>query len=175
MTKSAFATATAAALVAAAGFAAAPASAADDWTGSYAGVQLGFTDVGEGLDRKNSSFGVQAGYDWQIDNWVVGLGVDAFHGKTVTDFGDLDSLSRVKVRGGYAFGDTLAYVSAGASYGTSRDFGNDWGYSAGIGLEHRITDRVSLTGEINQHRFDNYNKLGYLDATTVNVGVNFRF
>ncbi|PRY23185.1 putative outer membrane protein [Aliiruegeria haliotis] len=172
MTKSKLiaAIATAAALVASV-----PAYAADDWGGSYVGVQLGFGDTGEGSKKRYPTFGVQAGHDWQIDNWVVGLGVDSYHGEIGTGFGNLDSLSRVKVRGGYAFGDTLAYVSAGASYGMSRDFGNDWGYSAGIGVEHRISERVSLTGEISQHRFDDFNKLGSLDATTVSVGVNYRF
>ncbi|PRY26633.1 opacity protein-like surface antigen [Aliiruegeria haliotis] len=151
------------------------ASSSSDWTGGYVGLQLGYGEVTDGLEGNETIGGVQAGYDWDLGDWVVGIGADANFGSIETSAGDLDSLSRLKVRGGYDFGKTLVYATTGASYAASSDLGDEWGYFGGIGVETKLTDTVSLTGEIATHRFDEYGSYGSTTANTATIGVNYRF
>lgn len=146
-----------------------------DWTGGYIGIQLGYGELTKDLEGDGVIGGVTAGYDWDLGDWVVGLGADANFGDISTDAGDLDSLSRLKLRGGYDFGRTLLYVTTGASYADSGDFGNSWGYFGGVGVEHMLDDAWSLTGEISAHRFDDFDNFDKVNATTATIGVNYRF
>ncbi len=154
--------------------AAAPAKAAD-WSGSHIGLQLSFGTVADDYDTPARAVGIQAGHDWQTGNWVVGIGADATTVTGPKSFDDFDSLSRLKVRGGYDFGNTLVYVSAGASYATHDDLGSDWGYFGGVGFERRVNDNWSITGEIAQHRFDDFAGTGEMTPTVASVGFNYRF
>ncbi|SNS74068.1 outer membrane protein [Tropicimonas sediminicola] len=147
----------------------------NDWTGGYAGLQLGYGELTDNLEGDDVIGGVRAGYDWDLGNWVVGLGAEANFGKIETDAGDLDSLSTLRVRGGYDFGRTMVYGVTGASYAASEDLNDSWGYFGGIGVETMVTDSVSLSGEIAAHRFDDYQDFGRVDATTATIGVNYRF
>ena len=79
-----------------------------------------------------------------------------------TDFGALGTL---RARGGYAFGDTLIFGTAGLAAGRVHNrfelslaeigyASPDWsgsgtrlGYAAGLGVEHRVTSNVSLKFE----------------------------
>lgn len=146
-----------------------------DWTGGYAGLQLGYGDLADGLEGDGAIGGLRAGYDWDLGDWVVGLGAEANFGQIETDVGDLDSLSTLRVRGGYDFGRTMVYAVTGASYAASDDLKDDWGYFGGLGVETMVTDSVSLSGEVAAHRFDDYQDFGQVDATTATVGVNYRF
>lgn len=152
-----------------------------DWTGGYVGAQLGYADGDYGaLGDSNGSYGVRAGYDWDFGDWVVGAGID--WDKTGIDLGggsNIDSISRLKLRGGYDFGRTLLYATAGGAHakadiaGVSHD---DNGWFAGIGVEYAINDQWSVNGEVLKNQFDNFANLGSdLEATTATVGVAFRF
>ena len=154
---------------------------APEATANWAGLYLG-GNVGRGVARNRSSFvgtganeffylspegvlgGVQAGYNWQAANWVVGLEADiqassqrdddtcivrcvarqnAFYDAKLPWFGT------VRGRLGYALGSTLFYGTAGYAYGgvkTSIDlrvtppFGGTFsstnsGWTAGGGIE----------------------------------------
>lgn len=152
-----------------------------DWTGGYVGAQLGYADGDYGaLGDNNGSYGVRAGYDWDFGDWVVGAGVD--WDKTDIDLGggsNIDSIARLKLRGGYDFGRTLLYATAGGAHakadiaGVSHD---DNGWFAGIGVEYAINDQWSVNGEVLKNQFDDFDNLGTdLEATTATVGVAFRF
>src|SRR5690606_6409744 len=63
-----------------------PVYASPDWSGFYAGGQLGFADVtGDGVDVDNQAFdangdgfigGLTLGYDHDFGTWVAGVGAD---------------------------------------------------------------------------------------------------
>jgi len=135
----------------------------------------GVAGVTAGLNVQSGSFvgGVEAdlGYAWtsphhrfsRIDN-VPG---SPFPGVTTTTnyatrFGLLGTL---RARGGYAFGDTLLFATAGIAAGETRNSFDlslveagytspDWsgsglrlGYAVGVGVEHRLTRDISLKFE----------------------------
>lgn len=124
-------------------------------------------------DRDRGEFGIRAGYDYQLPSNVV-LGVvvgytnsqlaDSVTAFTTTPANyifrrELRNLYSARVRAGYAMDRTLLYATGGANYGEIRNsfrssntanvfVGNDedgsWGYELGAGIEHRITDKISI-------------------------------
>ncbi|TCL00354.1 opacity protein-like surface antigen [Shimia isoporae] len=148
---------------------------ADTWDGAYFGFQFGAATTDLKDNDAAGLAGLQVGRDWQVGDWVMGVGLDAsaMNGKTLGD--DFKALGRLKVRGGYDFGRTLLYATTGASYGDHNVLGQDLGYFVGIGVEHKLTENWSISGEIAQHNFGNYNGSGKLEPTVATLGVNFRF
>lgn len=74
----------------------------------------------------NLNYSLRAGYDWQFGNWVVGavgeyavvnIGNDVSAFSTTpasyTFTRDLNSVTALRARGGYAFGDSLVYATGG--------------------------------------------------------------
>ena len=161
-----------------------------DWTGPYIGL-FGGLAVGEmgfdarqlqaeapaetfGIDVTASGFlgGVQAGYDWQFNNIVVGAladiaftsyeagvtassnGVEVFHAES-----QLNYLGTVRGRVGHAWDRTLLYGHGGFAYGQTEQeitlgggtlFNGEQtrtGWTIGAGLEHALTDRISFGTE----------------------------
>jgi outer membrane immunogenic protein len=150
-----------------------------DWTGGYAGLQLGYADVDTniaGVQGDDVIGGLTAGYDWDFGNFVLGVGVDA-------DIADLDvapgltleRVYRLKVRGGYDLGNGLLYATAGGVGADVDGLGYDTGYFIGAGYEHMVTDTISLGGEILYHEFDNFKSTADIEATTFQVRANYRF
>lgn len=107
-----------------------------------------------------------------------------------TDFGVLGTLS---ARGGYAFGDTLVFGSLGLAAGkvhnrfelsmtevgyTSPNWsesGMRFGYAAGIGIEHRVTSRVSLKLETQYVNLADRTVRGADPAAFPGEGLDYRF
>lgn len=153
-----------------------------DWTGGYVGAQIGYGDASAGaVDGDGATYGLRAGYDWDLGNWVVGAGVD--WDKTEIDLGtgsdNIDSIARLKLRAGYDLGRTLVYGTAGAARaeadlgGVSR---SDNGWFAGIGADYALNDRWTVGGELLHNQFDDFDNTGIdLDATTASINVGFRF
>ena len=123
-----------------------------------------------------ADYGVRAGYDWQVGNWVFGAlleygandirdAVSAFSTTPAryTMIRKIESLAALRGRAGWAFDDRqLAYVTAGIAkasvenrhfssntVNTFRDSseGNAEGTQVGIGYERRIGERWSLSAE----------------------------
>ncbi|MEX0349557.1 MAG: outer membrane protein [Paracoccaceae bacterium] len=152
---------------------------AEDWTGVYGGFALGYTDVdGPGNAGGNDvSFGPHVGYDYDFGNFVlggeleynradIGLGAGA---------GDLDAIGRLKLRGGYDFGNALGYVIVGAARAEASG-DSDTGAVYGIGIAVPVTDRLEIGGEILRHDFsDLNNQSGDFDTDTFNLRTTFRF
>lgn len=153
-----------------------------DWNGGYVGGQLGYVDSSAGpVEGDGVLYGVRGGYDWDLGQWVVGVGLD--WDKTDIDLGNagdnLDSIGRLKARGGYDLGRTLIYATGGWAHaeadlgGVSR---SDSGWFAGIGLDYALNDRWTIGGEVLHNQFDDFDNSGTdLDATTAAVTVGFRF
>ncbi len=116
------------------------------WAGFYIGANLGAawddSDI-EIVDDATLIGGGHLGYNWQgARNLVVGVEGD------VDFLDDVDYLASIRGRLGWAFGPTLAYATGGAAFIGFDDgvFGNDsdTGWVAGLGVEHKLRDRVSV-------------------------------
>lgn len=144
------------------------------WTGFYLGVHAGgvFGDEfelnqngevdGVPIDFSNRQdvedtwlAGVHLGYNWQSARGVV-LGVEGSwsaigDGREAEDIGeeifDDNWLASVRARLGYAFGPTLVYGTGGVAFLNSEDDLFDdvkTGWVAGAGVEHKVTENLSL-------------------------------
>ncbi len=157
----------------------APMAMGRDWTGGYAGVQLGYADVSTniaGVEGDDVIGGLTAGYDWDLGNYVLGVGLDAdIADLAVSDALTLERVYRLKVRGGYDLGNGLIYATAGGVGADVDGLGYDTGYFIGAGYEHMLTDSISLGGEVLYHEFDNFQDTADVEATTFQVRANYRF
>lgn len=158
----------------------APVAVSTDWTGFYTGLQLGYADVdGPGvLDGDNGTYGFHAGYDYDFGDYVIGGELD--YDKTDIDLNggaaNVDSVARLKVKGGYDLGNTLIYATAGAARADT-SVGDETGPFAGIGATYKITDRYTVGAELLHHQFDDLGGVAGADAdaTTFTVRGSLRF
>lgn len=128
-------------------------------------------------DRFGGDFAARVGWDFQSGNWVYGV-VGEAASVDVEDFVTAFSITpaayqfnrevkemvyAARVRGGYAFGKSLAYVTGGAAFAKVRDqyfttnTTNSFaplmseqdatGYQVGLGLETWLNDRITLGAE----------------------------
>ncbi|KQB96078.1 hypothetical protein AL073_12545 [Loktanella sp. 1ANDIMAR09] len=157
-----------------------------DWTGFYAGAQLGYGDVdSDDLDDDTNGalYGVHAGYLYDFGSLVVGGEID-YDGTSITGESaggdvDFDSVARAKVRMGYDAGSWLPYITAGvAQVNTSGGLdADDTGNFAGLGIEYKRGDNWRLGWEVLQHRFEDFDGNDGLDidATTAALRVSYVF
>ncbi len=152
--------------------------AASDWTGFYGGLNLGYGDVdGTGAaDGDDTTYGVHLGYDYDFGDYV--LGAELEYDDADIDLGgaaNTDSVSRIKLRGGYDLGRTLIYATAGAAK-LQTSIGDDTGEFFGLGVAYQVTDQFTVGGEVLEHRFDDIGGTGVdADATTFNFRGSYRF
>ncbi|MEX0307695.1 MAG: outer membrane protein [Ruegeria sp.] len=152
---------------------------AEDWTGAYAGFSFGYADAdgSGGAGGSGVSFGPLIGYDYDFGNFVLGgeLEYNRLNLDLGQSEGSFDSLSRLKLRGGYDFGSALGYVVVGtARASTSGD--SDTAAVYGIGVAYPIGDRFVISGEALRQDFDNVPESGRrLDTNTFNLRTTFRF
>jgi outer membrane immunogenic protein len=171
-----------AALVSGSAAAAEPAPAAFDWTGLYVGGQFGYggfqsdgffaTSVDMGLGPGFFLTGGRVGWNWQHDNWVLGIEHDAswFSAEDTNlreehYIGNGDFLATLRARVGWADDNVLFFLTGGAAYlhagVTTSEGGLDpdqqdntdskdvsaFGGVAGAGIEWALTRNLSLTAE----------------------------
>ncbi|MEH6645626.1 outer membrane protein [Sulfitobacter sp.] len=155
-----------------------PVAVGTDWTGAYGGLNLGYADIdGDGAaDGDDATYGVHLGYDYDFGRYV--LGGELEYDKTDIDLGgaaSADSVTRLKLRGGYDMGRTLVYATAGAARLDS-SLGKDTGEFVGLGVAYQVTDRFTVGGEVLEHRFEDIGGSGVdADATTFNLRGSLRF
>lgn len=156
-----------------------------DWSGFYAGAQLGYADIdsnGGGLDGDGMIGGLHAGYRWDMGNFVAGAEIDydlADVALGAANADSLDDVARLKLIGGGKFGRSLVYGTIGAAYASATVSGvdrSDNGFFFGAGMDYAVSDRMSIGGEVLQHQFNNFDGTTVdLDATTVKAKLSFRF
>jgi opacity protein-like surface antigen len=162
----------------------APVMQKGDWTGFYAGGQIGYGSVESDVvtdDIEGATYGVHAGYLHDFGSWVVGaeLDIDGADAESSTYNVEIDSIARAKLRVGYDAGKWLPYVTAGVAQADVNFAGtdlSDTGSFAGLGAEYRVTDSIRVGGEVLQHQFDDFDGTGFdFDSTTAAARVSFQF
>lgn len=162
----------------------APVAASTDWSGFYAGAQLGYADIdsnGAGLDGDGFLGGIHGGYRWDFGQYVAGaeLDYDTADVDLAGGTSSLDNVARIKVMAGAELGRSLVYGTAGVAYADATVGGTDLsdnGWFIGAGVDVALDDRWSVGGELLQHQFDDFDGSGVdLDATTLKAKVSFRF
>lgn len=164
----------------------APVMMGTDWTGFYAGGQLGYGSLEPNVTTDPTEpdgviYGVHAGYNYDFGTVVLGGELDF----DLTDISfdvpnsDLDSVARAKAKLGYDGGAFMPYITAGyARAQTSDDLDGDTdGTFAGLGMSYLMSDSVILGGEVLQHQFEDVADVSGLDAdaTTLTLRASFKF
>ena len=149
-----------------------------DWTGGYAGVQLGYGDIdGTGTaDGDDILGGVHLGYDYDFGTFVLGGEVDYdFADIDLNGAASVDSVARLKLKAGYDFGRTLGYLTAGVAE-VDTSLGSESGEFYGLGVAYQITERYTVGAELLEHSFDDINGTGVdAAAPTFTVRGSLRF
>jgi predicted porin len=156
-----------------------PVAVGTDWTGAYGGLNLGYGDIDTniGVSGDDMTYGLHVGYDYDFGQFV--LGGELEYDKADIELGggaaEVDSVTRLKLRGGYDLGRTLIYATGGIAQ-VDTSLGDENGEFIGVGVAYQVTDRFTVGGELLEHRFDDINGSGVdADATTFNLRGSFRF
>lgn len=168
-----------------------------NWTGLYAGANIGgswFQDslggTASGSVTPGTAFGgVQAGYNYQTGPWVLGVEADVGYGHAKGNAGpvraEMNTSGTVRARAGYAFDNVLVYGTGGLAWSSfkladavdSRTTTRA-GWTLGAGLEYGVTQNISVKGE---YLYSDYGKVNVgttsndLSDHLVRAGVNYRF
>ena len=137
----------------------------------FSGVEIG-PDIGVALGTAGSANisgpagGAHVGYNFQASRIVGGVEGDVTFGSIRSgSFGSAsfsqDFLSSARVKGGYVFGNLLAYGTLGPAWSTTdyKYLGDSSGQTVkglafGIGAEYPITRNVSLRAELLRYNFE---------------------
>ena len=161
----------------------APVRTTGDWTGFYAGGQLGYAQLDSDAlpeDPEDMTYGVQAGYMYDMGSWVVGgeLDINGTEIESGTPDVAVDAITRAKLRVGYDAGNWLPYATAGVAQArVSGDIdGEDTGAFVGLGADYRVSDSVIVGAEVIKHQFEDFDDSGVdIDATTAALRVSYKF
>lgn len=159
--------------------------AAFDWTGFYAGVHGGaiFGKTSGDFDESANGgvAGLQAGYNYQFGQFVIGAETDFAYTSINKDDVKVDWLGKTTLRAGYAIDNFLIYGKGGIAYGHAKAFDESkWstGWTAGAGLEYAFTKNITGKLEydyvdLSDKDFDGY-RVG-ATAHEVLAGLNYKF
>lgn len=187
-----------------------------DWTGAYVGGHVGWVSgtVDWELVPPPGPFGtydidgwllgVQGGYNWQVDTFVLGVEGDISLGDIVSDpdlSGFIDRqinwTASLRARAGVSFDAILLYGTAGLAvanstteiFGFADDTNTHVGWTVGVGAEAMVAENVSAKLE---YRYSDYGSQTYdyfipfgpgfniesdsnIVAHSITAGVNFHF
>lgn len=176
------------------------APADDPFDGFYGGLSLGtvqgdVTDVGAPATfplNDGTAFGGFLGYNFQ--NGALVLGGEArvlrfndhdYSGVTVGAapvpvFAELEGVTDLRGRVGYAFGDVMVYGAAGWSWGTLNAFGTDTdvdGHNVGLGIEYNVNESIFVGFDYTNRDLSGVNATDEyeVDNSTATLRVGFRF
>jgi outer membrane immunogenic protein len=155
----------------------------------FSGFEVG-PDVGLGLGTASSASvsgpvgGAHLGYNLQTGRIVGGVEGDVmFSGMSSGSFGSAsfgqDVLGSARVKGGYSFGDIMAYGTIGWAWSNTsfQDLGvtsseTVKGLAFGLGAEYAITRNFSVRAEYLRYDFGNANYVTPASAQTINTSTN---
>lgn len=163
-----------------------------DWSGPYFGIQGGDIFDGEAVGINNSGpiptsdfsgglGGILSGYNFQNGNFVFGIDSDFSFTSIDEPIGsgsvELNTLSTVRGRVGYAFDRVLPYVTGGLAYSSVDIFGGPgfgtedefyFGWTAGAGVEVAATKNVSFRVQYNYVDLGS-EEISFLDGSPINT------
>ncbi|MCP8940102.1 porin family protein [Alsobacter sp. SYSU M60028] len=186
-----------------------------NWTGFYVGANAGYawgsgdltfinfptTELGSGMSLDNDGFtaGVQVGYNYQINQFVLGVEADAnwvegsdkrtVLGPTLTAYGTskVEWLSTIRARLGFAVNNFLIYGTGGFAFGQGKATltiadaeGTQWsgsqsgtrtGWTLGAGVEYAFTR--NWTARVEYLYYDLGDKTFYAPQSTAAVKADF--
>ncbi len=152
-------------------------TSAVDWNGFYAGVNGGYafgnaavSPVNANTNNNSSGWvgGIQAGVNADMGGFVLGgeadfqlsnLGYNEPANPGPGTFeAKLDSFGTIRGRAGVTFGQVMPYATLGAAFGrgtaqvvngavTTSQSATHFGWTAGLGLEAKATDNISVKAE----------------------------
>jgi len=157
------------------------------WTGFYVGVNAGFGwSTDDEVTIGGTTFvvddeigfvgGAQAGYNYQIGSFVVGLEGDIqyadFGGEVDGAFDNGDWFGTIRARAGVAFDRALVYATGGFAFA---DDANGW--TLGGGIEYAFTNNLSAKVEGLYVNLDTDTPFGSYDNEfgVVRAGLNYKF
>ena len=172
-----------------------------NWTGFYAGAHLGvgWSDDDGGGNSSGFLGGGQVGFNYQINQWVLGLEADiagttigdsvsvAVPGAVVTGSGSLDWVSTLAPRIGYAFDRWLVYGKFGGAWahGSGSVSVNGIqvvsvdqtvsGWVLGVGTEYALRDNWTAKIEYNMMDFGSDGPFADNKFHVFKAGLNYRF
>jgi outer membrane immunogenic protein len=170
-----------------------PVFAPYSWTGPYVGANLGYQwgDVTHSTaNPAGGIFGLQAGYNWQSGQLVVGAETD-LQWSNAEDNASGKNFSNswfgtTRGRVGYAMNNVLLYGTGGLAYGdlelitgghsqSRTPFGWTLGAGAEVGLTPNWTAKVEyLFINLAEKNYSTGSRHGF-DSNAMRAGVNYRF
>jgi outer membrane immunogenic protein len=180
-----------------------------DWNGAYVGISggyvdpnydIGFLDTKRGFGKGSYLIGGTAGYNYQIDSFVLGVEGDLsyanYRGSFTNLFGfgfdghaDSSYLGTVRGRVGYTFDNVLVYGTGGVAFTDLKvqtpagkiDKGLT-GYTVGAGVEYGFSPNTTVKFEYLYADFGDQNTnllpgnvKTSMDANIVRIGLNYKF
>ena len=144
------------------------------------------------MDVNGADGGVFAGYNFQANNWVVGVEVDALLSGVEGSGGgfsvDQEWAASLRLRAGYSLESFLLYGTGGLAVsgtelaaGGAKDNDTQLGWTVGGGIESLITD--NLTARV-EYRYSDYEDKVFslggpakadLTTNSVRAGVGVKF
>lgn len=154
---------------------------AQDKGGAYGGLQIGNlsadTSGAASIDGDDFIYGLHLGYDIDLGTAIVGGEIDMDFGDIELGGGaeEIDSVTRLKLRAGTNFGQTLVYGTAGLARADA-SLGTDNGAFLGAGVGFDTGTGWVIGGEVLYHEFDDFENTGIdIEATTITARASFRF
>jgi outer membrane immunogenic protein len=160
-----------------------------DWAGFYIGINGGYgwgdaAIEGSTFKEKGGLFGGQAGYNWQYGNIVAGVEVDFDGADLKTTIGrtpvKIDELASARARLGFTLmPNVLVYGTAGPGWGHEDIAGvagvNQFGWTAGVGLEYMLSHNFIVRGEFLHYDFARDVEGIKTEVNTVRGGLSYKF
>jgi outer membrane immunogenic protein len=172
----------------------APTSNVYNWTGPYAGLNLGYQwgkVTNSGIDPSGIAGGGQIGYNWQMGQAVFGLETDIQASAADDTFAPYKFsnpwFGTLRGRAGFAINNMLLYGTLGLAYGDlkAEGFGLDEsktlvGWTGGVGLEVGFTTNWSakieyLYMDLGSRAYSITGVDNGLQSSFLRLGVNYHF
>lgn len=182
-----------------------------NWTGFYAGLHAGygwgsFKKVTGGILGKASGgvAGVQAGYNYQVNSFVMGLEGDVYwNGMSakrtfagpINTSGSVSWAGSLRARAGFAADRALVYLTGGYAFASVKASISDTiipvafsasgmrhGWTLGGGIEYAFTDSISAKAEYLYSSYGSkrifgvpYTTSSAVTTSVIRAGVNYHF
>jgi outer membrane immunogenic protein len=164
-----------------------------DWTGPYAGANLGYqwgSAANSGANPSGVTGGFQGGYNWQLGQFVLGVESD-LQASAADDLFAAWRFSNpwfgtARGRAGYAMNNVMFYASFGLAYGGGTvqigglsESHTHVGWAGGAGMEVGLGPNWSAKAEymfidLGNQRYGLFGNTGF-ESSLLRLGANYRF